>query len=706
MSTERERLELLLVRLHGILMVVLIALRPLVWDGDAASPANIVYLAIIQLALLITAAELATGVRALVRWSWLGLLFAGLVLAVIPAAFHAPIPAEGSAFFWQLVLHLGLGAYLMQVVPGRARLAWSALLAGLLTEVAISWIQGLYVLPKMTGGTLGGDAAVAAEGIAASDLLERVKNGGWFGTFTLSNTLAAWLLLTLIPAVGMAYQALKLALKEASVPRLSSVFMMSAVVAGAGVLLATRSKGAYIAVAGAGALWWMVYQRGWWRWLPLPAAGLAILLAMQVPAISAGLAASARVRWGYWSGAVALVREAPIFGHGVGAFAERSSGVLPLWAEPSRMVHNEPLEMAVVAGIPIAVLLIMLLLLAAWPRRSDREPMAEVDLTTLPQGSLALSLSLSLAMIFVTGYLCMLGMLDGNLGWWPGGGDLLGQGAWGIVVGVFLAVGVRLAWHTTSPPRWWLRLGVAAVALHSLIDFDLHSFAVIGTLLVVVICAGAHDAAGRTWRMPRAVGVLLFLMVVGMGAGWVSWVQQALDVRNAQDVVRALRLTRDAAHRDEGFEALAFKLGMPEPAAGDGRARTELVMQAVTTGISLSASDPTTTVQLLSTLPPSTERLTRLNALLVHLPYHLSLARLRAQDYLAAGRWNDAITEMRRGVALAPAYLPARQELEMLLGHVAERDTTHAQQWRDERTRVIAEREALESIVDYRNKSH
>ena len=194
------------------------------------------------------------------------------------------------------------------------------------------------------------------------------------------------------------------------------------------------------------------------------------------------------------------------------------------------------------------------------------------------------------------------------------------------------------------------------------------------------------------------------MVVVVLGVGWVRWAHSAFDLRNAQDLIRALRLTRDPAHVDDGFAALAAQLGMPEPAAGDRRGRNDVIAQAIATGLTLSVTDPTTAVQLMGILPPSPERLAQLDVLFAQVPHHLPLARLRAQDHLAAGRWRDAINEMRRGVALAPAYLPARQELESLLGQIADRDPTHATEWRSERDEVAAERAALEPIVDYRNR--
>jgi hypothetical protein len=109
-------------------------------------------------------------------------------------------------------------------------------------------------------------------------------------------------------------------------------------------------------------------------------------------------------------------------------------------------------------------------------------------------------------------------------------------------------------------------------------------------------------------------------------------------------------------------------------------------------------------VQVIGVLPPSSERLQLLDGLKEKLPYALSIARLRAQDYLAAGRWQEAVDELHRGVSLAPAYLPARQELEVLLEQIATRDPAHANLWWAQRAEVAAARMSLAGIVDYRNR--
>lgn len=676
-AAELERLRRATGLLHGGLIASLIALRPLVWDGDPASPANLVYLALIVIALVVTAVEVLAGGRRTLRWSWTGLAFAALVLALIPAALRAPVPPDGAAWWWQLVLHLGLGGYLMQTVPGRERIAWGALIAGLSAEVAIGWIQGIYVLPQMASATGTGDAGVAAEGVAAGDLAERIARGGWFGTFTLSNTCAAFLLLAAVPLAGVVRRSWPAGL---------------VVLAAAGVFLGTRSKGALVAVGIAAALWWMLRHTGWRRWLPLPLAALAAAL-LWVPAVHDGVMASGRVRIGYWSGAVELVGERPLAGHGWGAFAERASGVLPLWAEPSRLVHDEPLELAVVAGVPLALLLVALLVAVARPRRSDAEPVPDGE---RPHASASIGVGL------LTAYGCLLGMLDGNLGWWPGGGSPLGQGMWGLLIGAVLAAVLLLAARTPLPSRWWLRLALTALAIHCLVDFNLHSFAVVGTLLAVAVLAGGP---ARELPVGRPVGAVLLLATVLVAVGSLRWASAAIALRSTGDLVRSLRLVHDPAHAEEGFAAIAFALDAELPPPGDRRGRLALAREAVETAWVRSEADPTLQLTAAGFQPPSAERLARLDGLRMRMPWSAGVARLRADDLAAAGSWQEAIDEQRRAMALAPANLPIRQELEALLERAAQARPADAERWRAERAEVIRVRKELEPVVDFRNRA-
>ena len=682
-ATERERRDRLLAGIHAALLTALIVFRPLVWDGDAASPANLVYLALTVLALLVVAVEVACGIRPQLRWSWLGVVFVGFVLLLIPAAVRAPATLAGATWWWQLVLHLGLGAYLLQVVPGRERLTWTALVTAVVGELLIGWVQGLYVLPVMAASTAAGDIGAAAEGISGSDLGERIANGGWFGTFTLSNSLAAWLLVAAVPLIASIRRPWSAA----------SWLGVSLLVAAVGLFLATKSKGALLALLVMGAIWWwrQIPDRRW-RWLPLPAVLLGVALIWFVPAIQTGLQASARVRLGYWQGAWSLLGESPWTGLGWGAFAERASAVLPVWAEPSRLVHNEILELAVVAGIPLALALGALLIAIAWPRRDDALPRSADD---------RIPLSAAGTIVGLGAYLGLLGMLNGNVGWWPGGGTIIGQLAWSLVISVVLGV-VLLTLRLPFPPGWCFRLALAALSLHCLIDFNLHSFAVIGTLLVVAVLAG-----GRRQEIAcgRLVGLSLVVLTLSLGYGALQWAAAALTQRGLQDEIRELRLVGDPAHAQDALAAIAYGRGEPPPNPGDRAAIQRLVAATITDLNARAAAEPEIALQLCALSPLSPERAARLDALRVALPFNSTVSRLRADEYVHVGDYPAAVSEMRRALSLAPASQPLRQQLVRILERAARQDPAHAERWQDERAAVEAERQRLEPLVDFRNRS-
>src|SRR4051812_30079499 len=119
-------------RIHGSLIALLIAARPLVWDEDPTSMPSLVFLALVGLALFVVLVESWAGLRRQWRWSGLGVLFALVVVALLPAALRSPLPVQGWSLWLMLLGQLGLAAYLVQAVPGRERVALAALGAGLL----------------------------------------------------------------------------------------------------------------------------------------------------------------------------------------------------------------------------------------------------------------------------------------------------------------------------------------------------------------------------------------------------------------------------------------------------------------------------------------------------------------------------------------------------------------------------------------------
>ncbi len=268
-------------RLHDVLLVALIVLRPLVWGGDATSWDSLAYLVLTAGALGVVVAEGWCGWRPAWRWNWGGLLALLLLLTLAPAAARSATPSAAWGMWGMVLADLGLAAYAMQALPGRTRLAWAALVAGLALLAGVAAAQQGVVLPAMRAALARGDPALARFETGHGDLAERLRNGGVFATFTLANTFAAYLLLTLPPLAAAL-------LRPGTAPWLRAATALVALLAGA-ALLATGSKGAYLALAAAAVLLASGGLRGWHRLLPPAALLLALAAALASSPLRAGL---------------------------------------------------------------------------------------------------------------------------------------------------------------------------------------------------------------------------------------------------------------------------------------------------------------------------------------------------------------------------------------------------------------------------------
>lgn len=667
---------------HGGLLVLLLALRPLVWDGDAAAPANVLWLLLALVATVLVALEVAAGWRRELRWGWGGVLGLGLVALLFIAAWRAPVPATGWALWLQLAVVLGWSGALAQIIPGRERLVLAGLAAGLAGQLAICGLQPVWAFPAMTAAQATGDLALGADGINAADFAERVARGGVYGTFTLANTLAAYLLLVVPAVAALAWQR--------DVGRIQRGLGFALGLAALVIAGLASSKGAYVAGLAAAGMLWTAVLRGPWRWLPLAGALAAGLTLWLVPAVSETFAASARVRVGYWTGALRLISEAPWTGHGIGAFIERGPGVLPLWAEPSRLVHNEVLEVAVVAGLPAAALLVALLVwLAAGTARGA------VTAEPAPRRRV-----LVVVIVVAMAYSTLLGMLDGNVGWWPGGQGVGGMLGYGVILGALM--GVVAAWASTAPVparRWW-SVGIAALALHALIDFDLHSIALVALLAVVATTMGV----ARTWTLPPALRPAPLLAALSLAAVVVWGMAIGVTLRQAEDDLRLLRLARSASptQSQDVFAVLAERVGAALPA--DERQRHALWFQVHATAFTAAGADPRLRLNLAAILPAGRERQPLTEELRMELPFNSLAAGLQADDLAVLGRWDEALAAANTAIDLGPASLAAHRAAISLLRRAAVALPTRASELDARRLKAEARLAELADVVDVRNR--
>ena len=466
-------------RWHDALLVALIVLRPLVWSGDRTAWDHIAWMLLVIVALSVLVVEGLTGRRPWLRWGPGGVIAGVLVAGLLPATVFAPEPATARGTWNALVINLGFAFWLCQVVPGRERLALAALFGGAAIEIVVALLQPVWTLPAMAAKLAAGDPSIRALETAKGELAERLANGGMFGTFTLANTLAAFLLLVL-----------PLLIWQRTV--------LTWVLAGGVVAFAgSKSKGAYAALVVAAGTLWLTTVRSRWRWLPLVATAALLVAIVSIPVLKQGLAASTEVRLGYWRGAMTLIAEEPLGGHGLHAFATHAARVIAPGAERSRSVHNDVLEAAVDGGIPAALLLSALLVSLVLGARGRAEP----STATAP-------LHATLPLLGILPFFAALFTLHSNISWWPLGNDDATWWLWPVLLAGLGILVIHLAMRLPWPPAWAFRLALGAFALHCLVDFDLHSPGIWGTLTVVAVLA-THQRQGPA-RRATWVGMSVF----------------------------------------------------------------------------------------------------------------------------------------------------------------------------------------------------
>ena len=684
-ATDLRRLG---VWLHHVLLVLLVALRPLIWDGDSGSTPALAWYALVVLGLALVAGEVAAGVRATWRWGWSGVAAGALVLLLVPAALRSPQGFEGLAQWGMVAGHLVFAAYLMQVVPGRERLALGALIAGLAGETCFALGQSTWVLDDLARRLGTGELAGLIAPDMTGEFAERIANGGVYGSFTLSNTLAGFLLLS-VPLTAAAL-------------RPAPVFarVVAAVIAFGGLVVLlglTNSKGGIAALALAVAVVAITALRGRWRWIA-PLVALALLgIALAMPRLRDGLAASGGVRLGYWQAATTLIAERPLAGHGSGGFAAESARALAIGAEYSRYAHNEALDAAVDAGVAAGLALLALLVLLG--RRAapvDSEPSANQGLA-------------GLALVLAVPYLHLFGML--SFGGWPGSPYDLNL-LWSLLLGLVLAATTWAAAKLAPPPGWALRLALLAAAIHALVDFDLHSGGVVGTLVVVAVLAGGararHLPLRGAWRALPAVLVILAIGVLAWGG---RRGRELVEARDLAAAVRALDVARgqDAKRLKDAATHLAYQLGREAPSAADlapapiAALATAAIDRAWALASVPPVADAATLTTLVALVRPGRERLPW-STRVVDLHPHNAFAHLQlAEDFASAGAWREAIASASTAVGRSPWHLPYRQQLVRFLelGAAAAADPALLTQARNEREQI----RALGPLVHVRDRA-
>jgi hypothetical protein len=659
---DARRLEALLAGAGAVLL----AIRPLLWDGEPFPPGGAIWSSLACIVVLAAALRILL-LGAPLRWGWAATATAALALALAVAAARAPALGYGLGLWLPLAVHLAFAAALAQAMPGRAPLLTAALFAGLGGEALVALVQYHHVLPAMRASLDAG--SLPTEGLPAEDFRERIANGGVYGTFTLSNTLGAFVILLLPAAAAAAVAALR------QRRRALGAVLGALALAGGATLAVTGAKGAWLALAAATALALVVLApRAVPRWPAgrarllaagalAAAAALAIVVLAHRPGLASSLQASADVRIGYWSGALRLIGERPLAGHGLGAFAYEFPRVARPADEPARLAHSEPLEAAVSGGVLAGALLATLLALLVAGRwlkpdlAADPAPEpARIPAWTLVAGCTVLS-----------GLIAADGGMAGNLGWWPWwpehvmlGPFPMAQIVWGLALGAAVGALLSVISRTPAAPPWAWRTGLAALALHAWIDFDLHHGAIWLALAGAALLAGGGrmHQPGR-WTRLGATVVLATVILAALAMAWIGPV-----LANARATVQ-LASEAVAKRTPAAWAAAAEAADVPPPRAG---AQQLAILIALAERVRTAAwLDPEAWTRTVGLLPPGPERLPWSEDATARLPASALARRLHAEDLARAGRWPEALAQGRAAVARAPCALDLQAWLAALL---------------------------------------
>jgi O-antigen ligase len=349
-----------------------------------------------------------------------------------------------AAFFW---IGFAYGA------NQRYRQTLGALTAGVVVVCGVALHQHFIGFPQ----TLR-DAADAAGTLSPelrerlSDLMAKLRQGRVFGTLFYPNALAGFLILIGPPACCWLWLCLHQRL-EGNERLVRSVSIVAAAALAGMVLwclLLTKSKGGFLMLALALAAGLMFCRPVSVRWRVGALASLVVLgvICFGTAGLRRGIE-TIEARGDYWRGGLAMVAEQPWLGSGPGTFGLRYVTHRPADAEWTRLAHNNYLQQWTDSGIigfaSYAALWIATLWLGAPRSRRREEAERSSDDTTLSAFSRR--------------------RLPLERGFEP------------------------LAWAT------WI--GLAAWALHNLVDFDLY---------IAAIAWPAFLMAGWLIRLDAAVG--------------------------------------------------------------------------------------------------------------------------------------------------------------------------------------------------------
>ena len=234
------------------------------------------------------------------------------------------------------------------------------------------------------------------------------------------------------------------------------------------------------------------------------------------------------------------------------------------------------------------------------------------------------------------------------------------------------------------PPDWALHLGIVALVLHCLIDFDLHHGGVVGPLVVLAVLGGSRFQAapmvGRCAAVLAAVAIVIALATFGLRGRAIESAQAAVDEalalpRLAQEHPRIFAERVPALFADHGLD---LPRGPLRPADLD-RLLHAACRKAFDVMGRPPAASPGQRAAILRILPAGPERLPLSRALVDATPWLPRAQRCLAEDLAVGGDLAGAIAATRRAVATAPWHLPHRRALAEFLDRAGDTEAAAAE---------------------------
>ena len=471
----------------------------------------------------------------------LGLPTLALLAIAAVSVFRSPHPIESLATWLEWLCYAAVFFVIVNVV-GEGGLDRRFLLRLLWASAFVACLYGLFQqfvnMPLLQAQIQADGERVLAELRMSSrhlgDLMARAT-GRIFSTFLLSNSFAGFLALVIPGFVGHVLDRLRAGERGRLFPGASALWLVAALAC----LLLTYSKGGWAAFAVGSGAFVLMMGRNVLRRHARPIAGavaagaavFGLLLVLRVVPVQIFRDAipSLDVREGYWRGALAMARDYPLGGVGLGTFGVHFPRYRPLLAHPAQEAHNDYLQVLAELGVP--GLVAFLLLWAAYLRNvfGRRDPTPGPSSSSAPQhlppntqhlSSCRFPLRTAIAAAVVAFLLTTVVADTFSLaGWWDTGPASLELKVW---LDRALAVGLAVCWVAfflvlgrggPAPLgelcRKGLVCGVIAFLVHCAVDFDYQEPGVAFSAWVVMALSVAPRREAVECRLSRSWAVVL-----------------------------------------------------------------------------------------------------------------------------------------------------------------------------------------------------